>query len=145
MHPNWHKIKYFILIVLLASSVFTLQLAGIMDPLSLLIRSLSLSIYPMLNYGIRGVFDTIYHTDIPAVVNPSEAVYGFLKKTLLAFHQPYFLQAFFIGSIFFLILGLNLFEKRFWCKYLCPLGALLGLCSRYSLLKREVSEGCTGC
>lgn len=145
MHPNWHKIKYFILIVLLASSVFTLQLAGIMDPLSLLIRSLSLSIYPMLNYGIRGIFDTIYHTDIPAVVNPSEAVYGFLKNSLLAFRQPYFLQAFFIGSIFFLILGLNLFEKRFWCKYLCPLGALLGLCSRYSLLKREVSEGCTGC
>jgi polyferredoxin len=145
LHPHWFKAKYYILIMLLASSVFTLQITGIMDPISLLIRSFSLSIYPLLNSGIRGVFDTIYLTEIPGLVDVSEAVYGFLKKTLLAFQQPYYLQSVFIGSIFFLILGLNLIERRFWCKYLCPLGALLGLFSRYSFLKRESSEGCTGC
>ncbi|MFZ5907438.1 MAG: 4Fe-4S binding protein [Nitrospirota bacterium] len=144
-HPNRYRIKYFILIILVVSSVFTLQVAGILDPLSLLIRSFSLSVYPMLNYGVRGVFDAIYYTDIPAVVNPSEAAYGFLRSTVLAFQQPYFLQAVFVGSIFLLILVLNFIERRFWCKYLCPLGALLGLLSRYSFLKREVSEGCTGC
>jgi ferredoxin len=36
-------------------------------------------------------------------------------------------------------------EKRFWCRHLCPLGALLGLLSRFSILKRTVSEGCTEC
>ncbi|MEW6587115.1 MAG: 4Fe-4S binding protein, partial [Nitrospirota bacterium] len=49
------------------------------------------------------------------------------------------------GTIFFAVLGLNLIEKRFWCRYLCPLGALLGLLSRFSILKREVSEGCSNC
>jgi polyferredoxin len=51
---NWYKAKYYVLITLLASSVFTLQVAGIMDPISLLIRSFSLSVYPLLNSGIRG-------------------------------------------------------------------------------------------
>ena len=64
-HPNWYKAKYSILFMLLASSFFTLQIAGIMDPISLLIRSFSLSIYPLLTYGIRGTFDAIYNTNTP--------------------------------------------------------------------------------
>lgn len=75
----------------------------------------------------------------------SEAVYGALKKTALPFQQPFFRQSVFIGSLFLIVLGLNLVERRFWCRSLCPLGALLGLFSRFSLLKRSVSEGCTSC
>lgn len=142
---DWHKVKYYILIFLLVSSLFTLQLAGIMDPISLLIRSLSISIYPLFNYAVRAFFDTLYYLNIPVIVNISEAIYSVLKKTVLAFHQPYFKQSAFIGVIFIFILGLNLIEKRFWCKYLCPLGALLGILSRFSILKRSVSEGCTSC
>jgi len=40
---------------------------------------------------------------------------------------------------------MNLVERRFWCRYLCPLGALLGILSRYSLLERTVSEDCNSC
>jgi polyferredoxin len=140
-----HKAKYYILIMLLISSVFTLQIAGIMDPLSLLIRSFSLSIYPLMNYGLHSFFDVLYHANMPLLVDVSESVYTFLKKTFLSFRQPHYLQAIFVGLLFFSILILNIVEKRFWCKYLCPLGALLGLLSRFSLLKREVSEGCTSC
>src|SRR3990170_4717498 len=149
-HPQkilwqWHKAKYYLLLFLIASSIFTLQLVGIVDPISLLIRSFSLSLYPLFNYSIRGVFDAVYQANTPIIVDVSEFIYDVLKKILLSFQQPYYLQGIFIGSLFFLILGLNLVEKRFWCKYLCPLGALLGLLSRYSFLKREVSEGCTSC
>lgn len=140
-----HRIKYYILIALLVSSVFTLQLAGILDPISLLIRSFSLSIYPLINYGARAFFDGLYNIDIPGVIYISESIYTVMKKSILSFQQTYYLQGIFIGVIFFTILGLNLVEKRFWCKYLCPLGALLGLFSRYAILKREVSEGCTSC
>jgi polyferredoxin len=145
IHAGWHKAKYYILFMLIASSVFTLQLTGIMDPISLLIRSFSLSIFPLLNHGIRSLFDSIYDANIPGIVNLSEPVYGFLKGHLLSFREPYYLQAILIGSLFIAILSLNFLERRFWCKYLCPLGALLGLLSRYSLLKREASEGCTSC
>ncbi|MBA4349183.1 MAG: (4Fe-4S)-binding protein [Thermodesulfovibrio sp.] len=142
---DWYRLKYYILIFLIVSSVFTLQLVGIMDPLSLLIRSFSISVYPLFNYGIRAVFDAIYNLNFKGIVDLSEAIYSGLKKSVLSFEQPLFNQSAFIGIIFLIVLGLNLSEKRFWCRYLCPLGALLGLFSRYSLLKRSVSEGCTSC
>jgi len=145
VHHTWYRTKYYILLIVLASSLFTAQLAGIMDPISLLIRSLSLSIYPLVNYMTVSFFDTIYDLHPPGVVAVSELLYTLAKKTFLAFNQPHFFQGIFIGLLFILILGLNLIERRFWCKYLCPLGALLGILSRYSVLKRSISEGCTSC
>lgn len=142
---NWHRVKYIILIFLLVSSLFSLQLTGIVDPLALLIRSLSIALYPMFSYGTGAAFDAVYSSNIPVVVTISEFFYSIMKKTLLPFQLPFFLQATFIGVLFFLILGANLLERRFWCKYLCPLGALLGILSRYALLKRSVSEGCDSC
>ena len=142
---NRHTLKYYILIFLLASSLFTVQITGIMDPISLLIRSLSLSVYPLLNYLASAFFDTLYILDIPVATDVSEWVYDILRRSVLSFEQPHFFQGILMGVLFFLILGLNLYERRFWCKYLCPLGALLGILSRYALLKRSVSEGCTAC
>lgn len=41
---------------------------------------------------------------------------------------------------------LSLFYKMFWCRYLCPYGALLGLASMLSPFKiRRDAHGCTGC
>ncbi|MDA8099820.1 MAG: 4Fe-4S binding protein [Nitrospiraceae bacterium] len=140
-----HRIKYYILIGIIASSIFTLQPVGIMDPLSLLIRSLSVGIFPWFNYAVRSTFDAIYSANPAGITAITEPVYSLLKKTVLSFEQAHFRQSFLIGTIFLGILGLNLIEKRFWCRYLCSLGALLGLLSRFSLLKRSVSEGCTEC
>jgi len=142
---DWYRMKYYILIFLIVSSLFTLQLVGIMDPLSLLIRSFSMSVFPLFNYSIRTVFDTLFDLNIKGLVDISESIYSILKKSILSFQQPFYYQSVFIGVLFFLILGLNLVERRFWCRYLCPLGALLGILSRYSLLKRSVSEGCISC
>jgi MauM/NapG family ferredoxin protein len=122
-----------------------LQLAGIFDPISLLIRSLSLSVYPAISYVTKATFDTLYNWNIPVVANISEFIYTIFKKLWLPFQQPFFLQGVFVGLLFIMILGLNLLEKRFWCKYLCPLGALLGVLSRYAVLQREVSEDCNSC
>ena len=142
---HWHRFKYYLLIFLMFSSLFTLQLTGIFDPISLLIRSLSLAVYPAFQFIVTGFFDTIYASGLDFIVNPSEAVYDFFKNTFLSFQQPLFRQSFFIGALFLLILALNLREPRFWCKYFCPLGALLGIFSRYAILNRFVSEGCNSC
>ncbi len=43
-------------------------------------------------------------------------------------------------------LVLNAFERGFFCRYLCPLGGLLGLCSRVSPFRRRVDEeSCIEC
>jgi ferredoxin len=44
-----------------------------------------------------------------------------------------------------LVVGLNWVSDRFWCRYLCPLGAFLGITSRLSLFRRQVNESCTDC
>ncbi|MBI4847940.1 MAG: 4Fe-4S binding protein [Nitrospirae bacterium] len=142
---DWNKVKYYLMISLLASSLFTLQLTGVIDPLSLLIRSFSLSVYPLFNYGISAMFDTVYDLNPRGIVDVSESIYSLFRQSVLSFQQPHFRQAAFVGMLFFLILGMNLYEKRFWCRNLCPLGAFLGILSRYALLKRSVSEGCTEC
>ncbi len=44
------------------------------------------------------------------------------------------------------VLLLNVIEKRFWCRYLCPLGALIGLGSKFSWIRRRVNEAsCVKC
>jgi polyferredoxin len=145
LYGNWYRVKYYILIAILVSALFTLQPVGIMDPLSLIIRSFSVSIYPLFTYAVRSFFDAVYAANPLGIAALTEPVYGALRKTVLSFEQLLYLQGVFIGAIFLAVLGLNLVEKRFWCKYLCPLGAFLGMLSRYSLLKRSVSEGCTSC
>jgi MauM/NapG family ferredoxin protein len=45
-----------------------------------------------------------------------------------------------------MILFLNRIKPRFWCRILCPLGALLGLLSRFSFIKLKKEEDkCTKC
>jgi MauM/NapG family ferredoxin protein len=56
----------------------------------------------------------------------------------------------FIASIpifLFLIvtIGLNWIAERFWCRFLCPLGGMLGLTSRFAVFRRKVNSNCIEC
>jgi MauM/NapG family ferredoxin protein len=143
---HWgQQIKYLILIGLLVAALFGLQLAGFIDPFSILIRSTSVSINPAVNYLIRGAFDTIYYSRLSFLGVITEPAYLFLQNHYLSFNQPYFQWSFLIGIVFILIIFLNLVRPRFWCRYLCPLGALLGVLSRYSLFRLKFGKGCIDC
>jgi len=49
-------------------------------------------------------------------------------------------------SIFFvMILVLEFVRPRFWCRNLCPFGALISLPAHFSLLNRKVTSDCTYC
>jgi polyferredoxin len=51
-----------------------------------------------------------------------------------------------IGAVFAAALLLNLRVPRFYCRFLCPLGALLGLLGRLSIWRiGRAPEACTGC
>ncbi len=51
----------------------------------------------------------------------------------------------YFSLLFTAILLLELWRPRFWCRHLCPEGALLGLITRFSLLNRRVSTACNNC
>ena len=51
-----------------------------------------------------------------------------------------------VSLVFIAILALELWQPRFWCRNLCPVGTLISLVSRFSLLKRRVAASlCSHC
>ncbi len=144
--PALRAAKYLVLAFILGSALMTLQWAFLFDPLSILIRSLSVAVYPAVNLAVNATFGSLYETGWKPVTFFSEPVYAFLREHFLAFEQPYFRLATLTGLIFLGILGLEWLGRRFWCRYLCPLGAMFGLLGRLGLFRRRVTEpDCIGC
>lgn len=139
------SVKYGVLAGTLLAALLGLQWTGLVDPISLAIRSFSLALGPAAELGLRGLFDALYRTEIGAVQTVSEPVYGLAKQSVLSFEQPAFRQAELIGAIALLVLALNLLRPRFFCRFVCPLGAMLGLVGRASLLRLRVSGECNNC
>jgi polyferredoxin len=113
-YKPWQKLKYYFLIAGLAAALFGSGILGLLDPISLAIRSFSLAVFPALNYAFE------HSTGIG-----------------LSLKQPHFRQAVLMAAVFILLIALNLRVTRFWCRALCPLGALLGAAARWSALRLE--------
>ena len=140
-----HRIKYFLLIALLITAVITPNLAGLIDPISLLFRSLALAILPAAGLGLKEVFDLMAASDIKTFNYLSYAG-EVIVSPVFGYGYPAYKTAWFIGLIFLVILFLNRIRPRFWCRILCPLGALLGIFSRFTVLRLEKDEAaCTDC
>jgi len=81
----------------------------------------------------------------------AEALVGFLDAPYWAVSDVKMLHFFTSMSVTTMavlacLTFLSLFYKMFWCRYLCPYGALLGLASLVSPFKiRRDQAGCTGC
>jgi polyferredoxin len=145
-YKRWQAAKYYILATLLVSALFGSVLSGLLDPIPLTVRSLGLSVLPGLNYASGAVLDGWYQVPSRPVRLGADIVQALLQGTVIGFRQPHFRQAFFLGAIFIGLLALNLRVTRFWCRALCPLGALLGLASRWSLVHLRKNPGqCDNC
>ena len=143
--PGWRRVKYYLLIAMATATLFGVQLLGLFDPLAIFLRSLTLAVYPAYNYGLNRIFDFFYEHDVPLLTPAAKASYPVFRDHLMAFYQPIFALSLFTLLIFLTILLLEKIEHRFWCKNLCPLGGLLGLCSRYAVLKRTPQTLCADC
>jgi len=143
-YKRWQGLKYYILIALLVAALFGSEVLQILDPISLAARSLALSILPATNYAVNAVLGVLGSS---AAMRPlADGLEVVLRHVVLSFKQPYFRQGFFLGLIFITIMALNFRITRFWCRALCPLGALLGVMSRWSILGLEKQAGhCDEC
>jgi len=142
VRPAWRRFKYLLLISLIVAALFGVQLIGLFDPLSIFLRTLTFAVYPVWNLLLNGLFDITYSFDLPLI---NETLYPFFRDNLMAFFQPVFTLALFTLLVFLGIMLLEKVERRFWCKNVCPLGALLGLCSKYSLIDRRPNGVCSDC
>jgi polyferredoxin len=147
-YKKWQTLKYYLLIAGLVAALFGGSLLAILDPISMTVRSLGASLLPAMNYALDAMVTALRHSS--AAPMPMRSVSSFaqvaLTETVLSFRQPHYRQAFLLAAIFITILVLNLRITRFWCRALCPLGALLGIVSRWSILGLEKRpEHCDDC
>jgi polyferredoxin len=145
-YKPWQRTKYYLLVAALVGAVLGTGLVGWLDPFSLLVRSLGLAILPATNYGLQAGLRALEQSPFTLVSGIGSALHFVLGAVLLNFKQPFFRQGVWLGIIFIFLLALNFRITRFWCRAVCPLGALLGLLSRWSVLQLvKHPEHCNDC
>lgn len=91
---------------------------GLLDPIPLVHRSVNLVLLPLLDATTQA----------------------------LSVNQRYYEGAWLIGGIFIAAVLLNLVVPRFYCRFVCPLGALYGVLSRLAPWRiGKVTGECTNC
>jgi polyferredoxin len=147
---RWQKSKYLLLTGLLFASLTGLHIAGLFDPIPLLYRTLATSIFPAFAWGTDQLFTWLYFAD-PGIgplriTLVSEPIYSFLRANVLPIEPIAYEGGVLVGLFFAFLVVLALIRFRFWCKFICPLGALLGACSTTSRLElKNNPELCNDC
>jgi len=127
------RLRYGVFIFSIAAGLMAWQVMYLLDPISLIIRTLVISFYPPIIF--------VFNHLLPGIQT-------FLPKNpfiVSAIPLPLFKVNLFIFLFFIIILVLGVVRKRFWCRYLCPLGTLFSIFSRPRILRRSVTDDCTHC
>lgn len=140
IYPNLAKL---LLVFILISAVLGVPLAGYLDPFSILVRGLSLAVYPGINDVSVAFFSFTYEHGPPAVNAITEPLYELLQSTILPLDQKYYTFGLISLLILALVFVVEFWQRRFFCRNICPLGALLGWCARLGLMK--LAGGDTHC
>jgi MauM/NapG family ferredoxin protein len=143
LSPRWGIVKNGLLLVILAMALFGSLSLLVFDPITLLTRTMTTAILPALNHTVTEVERALYPVGFlrPAI----SWVERVLRGPVLPVVQPVFAMNVLIFLLFLGVLTLNTLADRFWCRYLCPLGALLGLLSKASLLRPVIRPACNRC
>ena len=134
--PGLRRVKYILLIIVLAAALTGYSLAFFMDPIAFLTRFYTFVIYPLVITLIDLFLD---------LLRPLFQGLGWITLSHLHYPQPVYYMSILTLFLFGGVIALNRLTPRFWCRYLCPLGALLSLISPLGVFKRRVSEECNQC
>jgi polyferredoxin len=145
-YKRWQTVKYVVLLAGLVAAFFGSAAIGWLDPFSLLVRSFGLSLLPAFNFAVHALLNPLEHSHIAVIKSTGGILHAILQATVLDLRQPQFFQGIFLGILFLAILAASLRVTRFWCRAICPLGALLGAVSRWSILGlHKDPETCNNC
>jgi ferredoxin len=114
---GWVHLKYYLLGAILVSSALGVLLSGFFAAIPVLTRGLQFTLAPLQMGLAKGFY----------LVPPMNA--------------GYYLSI----ALFLATLGLGFFGRRFWCRYLCPTGAIFSLANLLRLTQRQVASTCTRC
>ena len=113
----WVHLKYYLLFGVLVAGFGGVLLSGLVSAIPVLTRGLLFLLAPLQLGFMRG------------------------------WHQVPPMNAGQVGSIllFFAVLGLGFLRPRFWCKYVCPSGAVFSLGNLFRVSERKVEDTCIHC
>ncbi|MCX7966043.1 MAG: 4Fe-4S dicluster domain-containing protein [Syntrophorhabdaceae bacterium] len=138
------RLKYYLLLILLTSALFNVNIAGIFDPIAILLRALTFFIYPLFGWIIKSGWTGLYNL-IGDRRDYLDFFYVFLKDYVLPFRETFYPLAFISMAFLFFIIFLERYETRNWCRNICPLGTLLGILAKFSIIRRIPSKLCNDC
>lgn len=138
------KLPIFIVIGSVALMAFGSAFYLVFDPLSMLTRTSTVGLYPLIDRIVRVTGDVAYLAPPfrPAVDAVTTALTGRLVYSRPLSYQLQLLVVLMFG----VVVGTSIWRRRLWCRHLCPLGALLGQMGRFAVFGRVVDETkCTNC
>jgi polyferredoxin len=130
------------LLAIILLALFNINLVGLFDPLSFLLRSLvsfAIPFFQYLMHFIANIF-SFFNLDYFASYVQGDLVFNIFGK-----ENIFFEQTFLIGFILLSLIILDLYSYRFYCRFICPLGALFGVLSFKPLFSIKQTEGCINC
>lgn len=123
------RLKYVFLIALVVLAILGVTFPLFMDPLCLVPRIFGILIYPALMALLNAL-----HIGGDAIAKAPIVVKGAYTGAITTF------------ILFSIIIIGSLFDRRFWCQYICPTGAFLGVFSRFTIFTRKIDDDkCKGC
>jgi len=130
------KAKFVFLLVMLWTALCGVNLLGFGDPMVIFTRFAATVFYPVVmlfeELGLQ-------------VLRPISDWAGWLEVTYFELILPSFEGALIMAALLALLLLLGRLQPRFWCRHICPLGALLGWVGRWAPYRRRVSDACNEC
>ena len=137
------SVKYVLLGTIVTMAALGSLTLLVLDPIALLTRTFTTSLIPGLDYVVTAVETQLLSWGVGG--GAVAWFEGKVRGPVLPVYQPHYAQAVGIFLVFLTIVLLNVFTDRFWCRYLCPLGALLGLASKVQVLRPLAGDGCGSC
>ena len=134
--PKLRSVKYVVLILFIAAAIVGSSLVYLLDPISLLTRTYTFALFPPFVGLVNILLDAI---------RPLAEAMRWMRVATLSYTQPVFYMSLITLLIFAGIIALGRLAPRFWCRYLCPLGALLSLVSPLGRWRRTVGPECSAC
>ena len=131
----WHWGKYLLLTAILMAAALGVNAVFAASPIPLITRFYGTFLFPLVQLAGKQGLDALR----PAAETLNMSVLAYAQVSVRRFEAIFFLLVFFSA-----LFALERIRPRFWCRYLCPAGALLGLFSFRPLWRRRVSE-CISC